>query len=70
MAITKLSSLIMFGAIVPYFVPATIDLCVCFLPSFWMGKAVSEGKPIVMLLSVFVAVIWILILKRKYDRKM
>ncbi|MGN1198945.1 MAG: ABC transporter permease [Acetatifactor sp.] len=70
MAVTKLSSLIRFGAVVPYFVPAPIDLCVYFLPSFWMGKAVSEGKPIVMLLSVFVAVIWILILKRKYDRKM
>lgn len=70
MAVTKLTSLIMFGAIVPFFVPAPFALSVFFLPSFWMGKAVFDGKPIVMLLSVFVAVIWILILKRKYDRKM
>ena len=70
MAITKLSSLIMFGAIVPFFVPAPIDLCVFFLPSFWIGKAVSKGNPIVMLLSVFVAVSWIIYLKRQYDRKM
>ncbi|MDY5022147.1 MAG: ABC transporter permease [Blautia sp.] len=70
MAVTKLSSLIMFGAVVPFFVPAPIDLCAFFLPSYWMGKAVVEGKPIVMLLSVLVAVIWILILKRKNDRKM
>ena len=70
MAVTKLSSLIMLGAVVPFFVPAPIDLCAFFLPSYWMGKAVVEGKPIVMLLSVLVAVIWILILKRKNDRKM
>lgn len=70
MAVTKLSSLIMFGAVVPFFVSAPIDLCAFFLPSYWMGKAVVEGKPIVMLLSVLVAVIWILILKRKNDRKM
>lgn len=69
MAVTKLSSLMMFGAIVPFFVPAPFTLCGFFLPSFWMGKAVTEGKPIVMLVSVLVAVIWILILKRKYDRK-
>ena len=70
MAVTKLSSFMMFGAIVPFFVSAPVDLCVCFLPPYWMGKAVYKGKPIVMLLSVLVAVIWILIVKRKYDRKM
>lgn len=70
MAVTKLSSLIMFGAIVPFFVPSPIDLSVFFLPSFWMGKAVSEGKTMIMLLSVLVAVGWIIYLKRQYDRKM
>ena len=70
MAVTKLASLMIFGAVVPFFVPAPIDLCVFFLPSFWIGKAVSKGNPIVMLLSVFVAVSWIIYLKRQYDRKM
>ena len=70
MAVTKLSSFIIFGTVVPFFVPAPIDLCAFFLPSFWMGKAVLERKPIVMMLSAFVAVMWILILKRKYERKM
>lgn len=70
MAVTKLSSIMMLGAVVPFFIPAPIGLCVFFLPSYWIGKAVLEGKTIVMLLSVFVAIIWIFILKRKYDRKM
>ncbi|MGN0268186.1 MAG: ABC transporter permease [Lachnospiraceae bacterium] len=70
MAVTKLSSLMIVGAAVPCFVPAPIDRFAFFLPSFWMGKAVAERKPIAMLLSVLAAVIWILFLKRKYDRKM
>lgn len=70
MAVAKLSSLSMLGAIVPFFVPAPFALCGFFLPSYWMGEAVYEGKQIVMLVSVFVALIWILILKRKYERKM
>lgn len=70
MAVTKLASLMIFGAVAPFFVPSPIDLCVFFLPSFWMGKAAAEGKPVVMLLSVFAAVIWMIIVKRKYDRKL
>lgn len=69
MAVTKLSSLMILGTVVPYFVPTPIDCCVFFLPSYWMGKAVSEGKPIVMFVSVLVEIIWILCLKTKYDRK-
>ena len=70
MAVTKISSLMIFGAVVPYFVPEPIDRCAFFLPSFWMGKAMLEGKPIALLLSALVSVSWILFLKRKYDRKM
>ena len=69
MAVTKLSSLMILGAVVPYFVPTPIDLCAFFLPSFWMGKAVAEKKPIALLMSVPVAICWIIFVKRKYDRK-
>ena len=37
MAVTKLSSLMMLGAVIPYFVPAPFSLGFSFLPSFWMG---------------------------------
>lgn len=69
MAVTKLSSLMMLGAFVPYFVSSPLNLGISFLPSFWMGKAVAEKEPVSMLMSVLVAVGWILIMKRKYDRK-
>lgn len=69
MAVTKLSSLMMLGAFVPYFVPAPLNLCVSFLPSFWMGKTILDKEPVSMLLSVLVSMGWIFIMKKKYDRK-
>ena len=69
MAVTKLSSLLILGAAVPYFVPAPFSYTLSFLPSFWMGKAVSEENLIYMLPSLFAAGGWILILWKKFARK-
>ena len=69
MAVTKLSSLMMLGAFVRYFVPAPLNLCVSFLPSFWMGKTILDKEPVSMLLSVLASMSWIFIMKKKYDRK-
>ena len=69
MAVTKLSSLMMLGASVPYFVPVSLNLCASFLPSFWMGKAILDKEPVSMLLSVLASMSWIFIMKKKYDRK-
>lgn len=70
MAVTKLSSLVMLGAVVPYFVPGTFGFCLSFLPSFWMGKAILENNLVDMLPSCLVAGGWILILQRKFNRKL
>lgn len=70
MAITKLSSLIIFGAVVPYFVSTPFSFCAFFLPSFWIGKAIYENNMIFMLPSAIVASSWILILQKKYFKKL
>ena len=62
MAITKLSALMILGAVVPYFVPKPICYCLSILPSFWIGKAVSENVLMCMMMAVFVAGIWIWVL--------
>ena len=62
MAVTKLSALIIFGAVVPYFVPAPFCFGFSFLPSFWMGKAVCETNIIYMLLSISAGGFWATIL--------
>lgn len=66
MAITKLSSLIIFGAVVPYFISSPFGFCLSFLPSFWMGKCIHDNSLIYMVTSLLVGGIWIMILKRKF----
>lgn len=70
MAITKLSALLILGAVVPYFVPKPLCYCLSFLPSFWIGKAVLESALIWMFPAVFVAGIWIWVLLRVFRRKL
>ena len=70
-AFLLLFSLWFYGFSGPKNLPAILlSMAVNYGLSFWMGKAAAEGKPVVMLLSFFAAVIWIFILKRKYDRKL
>lgn len=70
MAITKLSALMILGAVVPYFVPKPVCYCLSILPSFWIGKAILENALIYMMMSVLVAGIWILALLRVFYRKL
>lgn len=62
MVITKLSALMILGAVVPYFVPKPLCYCLSILPSFWIGKAILENVLIYMMMAVLVAGIWILVL--------
>ena len=69
MAITKLSSLMMLGAVTPYFVPAPVCFWFSFLPSFWVGMAVYESNLVYMLPSVLIAGFLIWALRRSLDKK-
>ena len=69
MAVTKVSSLLMLGAFVPYFVSGPLQYGVSFLPSFWMGKALAEQEPLSMILTIVVAGIWLVVMKERYDRR-
>lgn len=62
MAVTKLSSLMILGAVIPYFVPAPFSFAFSFLPSFWMGKAMMEGSLLSLLPSIAAGGCWITVL--------
>ena len=68
MAITKLSALMILGAVAPYFVPKPVCYCLSILPSFWIGKAILENVLSWMMMAVLVAGIWILVLLRVFSR--
>lgn len=69
MAVTKLSTLIMFGAAIPFFIKDNAQYVLFPLPSFWIGKAVFESSLLYMLLAVLLLSIWILFLMKNFLQK-
>lgn len=68
MAVAKLSSLMMLGAVIPYFVPAPFSFGFSFLPSFWMGHAMAERSLLSLLPSIAAARVWIAALWMRASR--
>ena len=69
MAAAKLSSLLIFGAAVPFFLRQDAQYIMSPLPSFWIGKAVFEDTLVFMLPAFASSAVWIRFLLRRYLRK-
>ena len=69
MAVTKLSSLMIFGAVVPFFIKHNAQYVISPLPSYWIGKAICENILLYMLLAFVLSAIWICFLLKRYLRK-
>ena len=70
MAVTKLSTLMIFGAVIPFFVKHNIKYVMSLLPSFWIGKAIFENMPFYLLPAFVLSAAWIYFLLKRYLRKM
>lgn len=70
MAVTKLATLLVLGAVVPFFVKGDLQYAASALPSFWMGKAACGHGLFYMLPAFALSAIWIWFLLRRYQRKM
>lgn len=69
MAISKLSSTIIFAAVVPYVLTSNVQFVVSPLPSFWIGKAICDNSLLYMLPAIALSALWIFILLRRYLKK-
>lgn len=69
MAVTKISTITILGALIPYFIPGKIQYALSFLPSFWSGKAMQSQKPAYLPISILLALIWIYPLLKKFSKK-
>ncbi|MDE5891826.1 MAG: ABC transporter permease [Acetatifactor sp.] len=70
MAVTKLSMLTVFGAVIPFFIKDDVQYVLFPLPSFWIGKAACENLLLYMLPAFALSAIWIFPLLKRYLRKM
>jgi fluoroquinolone transport system permease protein len=69
MAMAKLSGLLMLGLFVPFFLLPDIQYLFSPLPSFWITKFCMEQNAIFLLPALASSLIWILLLYRKFNRK-
>lgn len=69
MAVAKLSSLMLFGAAVPFFIRDNVQYVLSPLPSFWLGKAIFENMPLYMVSALALSAVWIFVLFKRYLRK-
>lgn len=69
MAMAKLSGLLMLGLFVPFFLSSDVQYLFSFLPSFWIAKLCMEQTAIFLFPALASSLIWILLLYRKFNRK-
>ncbi len=66
MAITKMATMMMLGAFLPYFVSHPVQYVAAILPSFWAAKAIYEQNILFMLPALGTAGIWLWSLLRAH----
>lgn len=68
MAVAKLSTLIILGAAIPFFVKGNVQYAFSLLPSFWIGKTVCENVWLYILPAFALLGAWIYLLLKRYLR--
>lgn len=69
MAVTKLSSLMIVGICIPFFIKSNITYILSPLPTYWMARAVQCDSLTSVLLTLLISFLWFYALMRKFDRK-
>ena len=69
MAVTKLSTLMVCGAAIPFFIKHDVQYALSPLPSFWIGKTICENALLYMLPAFILSITWICFLLKRYLRK-
>ena len=69
MALIKLSGFMILGLLAAFFIHTPAGYLAGVLPSYWIGKFIFEGQWLFVLPCLFTAVLWILMLNRKFKHR-
>lgn len=70
MAVSKLSGIMMFGLLVPFFIFSDIQYLFSVLPSFWIAKLCYGEDYLSILPALLTSFLWIAILYRRFEKKL
>ena len=69
MAVSKLSTLMIVGAAIPFFIKNRVQYALSLLPSFWIGKAICENVSLYMVPAFVLLDTWLWFLLKRYLNK-
>ncbi len=70
MAVSKISGIMMFGLLVPFFIFSDIQYLFSVLPSFWIAKLCYDRDYLSILPALLTSFLWIGILYRRFEKKL
>ncbi|MDD3169951.1 MAG: ABC transporter permease [Eubacteriales bacterium] len=70
MAVSKLSGIMMFGLLVPFFIFSDIQYLFAVLPSFWIAKLCYGRDYLFILPALLTSFLWLGILYRRFEKKL
>lgn len=70
MAVSKLSGIMMFGLLVPFFIFSEIQYLFSVLPSFWIAKLCLTRNYLYFIPALLTSFLWIRVLYRQFERKL
>lgn len=70
MALVKLSTLVLAGLFLPFFLDGPLQYAAALLPSFWIAKLALDGRAVWLLPMVLTGLGWLWALCRRFARKL
>ncbi len=69
LVITRIEAVSLMAYLVPFFMTSKLQYLFAWLPSWWIGKSMSTGNPVIYVLCAVVTALWAVILYRKFSKR-
>ncbi len=69
LVITRIEAVSLMAYLVPFFMTSKLQYLFAWLPSWWIGKSISTGNPLVYIFCAAVTVLWATLLYKKFTKR-
>lgn len=69
LVITRIEAVSMIAYLVPFFMKGRLQYLFAWLPSWWIGKSISTGNPVIYILCTAVSCTWLCVLYHLFKKR-
>lgn len=69
LVITRIEAVSMIAYLVPFFMKGRLQYLFAWLPSWWIGKSISTGNPVIYILCVAISCTWLCVLYHRFKKR-